>query len=145
MKKVLYTCLLVLLFTSCSHDCNEPTLWNFVDIQVSAGDWMYTNRTDNNYYFVEVSVPELTKTIFDAGLVKCYRDYNFGTNNAARQELPCVIAKEFNADSGEKFFYTETIDYEYGIGYVRLMFSVSDFDYDASAPGNEHFRLVLQH
>jgi len=140
MKKLLYACLLVMLLVSCED--HEPCLrWNFVDIQVYKADWQIS--ADSAFYSASVNVPEITLKAFQAGLVKCYRDYNYGSQTPSRQELPCVFAKEENI-GGNIFRYTEILDYEYAVGSITLFYTVSDFDYNASKPDDMHFRLVIQ-
>ena len=56
---------------------------------------------------------------------------------AQKNLLPYVLHK----DDGE-FFYTETIDFEYGINWARIYYTISDFAYEGNPPAME-FDVVI--
>ena len=72
----------------------------------------------------------ITGNVFDKGEVKAYlvKDRN-DLNYARKHALPYVLHKEEYVN-GEWVFYTETIDFTYGIGWVEFNYRVSDFAYE---------------
>lgn len=121
------------------------TLLQPILIDVPAANWAYTESDEGDFFVATVEVPELTEDIFDFGLVKMYRTYDYDTPNAWQIEMPYVrhLREEYG---GSVINYTETVDYEFGIGTICIYYTVSDFYYDLedmSIPGDMYFRCVL--
>lgn len=132
--------------------CNKQEIIKGVEfesilINVPQKSWNYTNDDSNNYFYATVDMPEITEYAFDNGLIKVYRTYNFDTNNPTQIELPYVRPMErYFPDDDFWEFYTEQIDYEYGIGTMTLFFTMSNFDYELDEsliPENMQFRCVI--
>lgn len=122
--------------------------WKVIDLKVTS--WNYTDTPNNNYFYADFNVPELTQFIYDYGMTQCYIEYDSGTEQRTQQLLPCVRHKEeqvTNADNTTTWvFYTETIDYDYVVGNVRIYYTLSDFNYELDTsfvPSAMNFRLVL--
>lgn len=122
--------------------------WKIIDLKVDT--WNYSNAANNNYFYADFNVPELTEFIYDYGLAQCYIEYDSGTEQRTQQVLPMSRHKEeqiVNAGGETQWvFYTETIDYDYGIGNVRIYLTQSDFNYEIDTkwePDPMLFRLVL--
>lgn len=151
MKKLCVTLLAALLLAACTGPMGpagkdgDSTQWKVIDITVKATDWVYSNNADNNFFSATFSVPLLTEFIYDYGLTQCYVEYNKGTNNKTQQLLPSVRSYEVHDNASNAWIpYTQTIDYEYGVGSVTFFVTNSDFIYDnVSSPGAMDFRLVL--
>ncbi len=124
--------------------------FKILDFEIPSGSWNYSGPTGsidrNNYYFYYTfDVPELTADIYDNGSVQAYREFDSGTNKAAQHQLPLVQHIEVE-DGDSMYFYTETTDYEYGVGQISFFFTMSDFYYevdDSQLPSDMHFRVVL--
>ncbi|MCQ2331148.1 MAG: hypothetical protein MJZ55_04080 [Paludibacteraceae bacterium] len=150
--------------TSCKGEKGDPGMnveWKIVDIDVNAGDWIYTQDTDpgryqwdNNYFYVGYDVPSLTKFIFTDGTVHAYVVYQNGNKEDVQRPLPFSQHKEafvVDAEGNEqRIFYTETYDYVYGAGWVEFNYRASDFAYEdgeimdpATKPTAKSFRLVF--
>ena len=121
-----------------------------IDLSASGSQWQYTNDNNNNYYMASFDMPEITQEIYDNGVVQVYREYDTGTANAVQLLLPNTRHKEyaFTNDEGETqwAFFSETTDYEYGIGRLNVFFTASDFGYEDDSsivPEDMHFRCVL--
>ena len=175
MDKFLVSCIVFcsVFLTSCigpKGEKGEPGLpgegmnWKIVDIDVLEADWEYgvaaeaenpDEQYNNHYFFKEVEVPALDEFIYLNGNVKCYviHNYNFDApkeiaENEYQRELPYTrhYEKCVNEATNQWEFYTETVDYIFGIGRVEFHFRASDFKYEEDKsykPGNHHFRLVL--
>ena len=143
MKKFLLFAL-ILCMTSCIVNSDEPctctpgTSSKTITIKVKASDWQYSDQGNNNYFYVGADVPEITEHVFDKGEVKAYlvKDRN-NSYYARKHVLPYVMHKEeFVNQLNDWVFYTETIDFTYGIGWIELNFRASDFAYELGVNPN---------
>ncbi|MDD7528318.1 MAG: hypothetical protein PUK04_02465 [Bacteroidales bacterium] len=158
MKRVLFLMLTALLLVACEGpqgpqgpkgDQGDPGVgtWKIIDLKVDK--WQYSNAANNNYFYADFNVPELTAFIYDYGMTQCYIEYNSGTEDRIQQLLPISRHREESVTEGGEtkwVFYTETIDYDYGIGNVRIYLTQSDFNYEIDTtwePEPMLFRLVL--
>ncbi|MCQ2335309.1 MAG: hypothetical protein MJZ89_05670 [Paludibacteraceae bacterium] len=160
MKK-LFTFLSVMLMALSFASCRGPqgpkgdpgrdglVFYKVIDLDVTSNQWGYSDQDNNNYFFAKFNVPELTWDIYNNGIIKVYREYNTGSNNASQVELPFVRHNEYLSNSnGQQFwgFYTETVDYEFTAGQVIIYYTASDFDYELDTsfvPEGMHFRLIM--
>lgn len=149
MRKLLYALTLlgiILVLGSCQ---GEPGRDGFgviktIDLKVPQSSWNYSNLTDNNYFYAVVDMPEITGDVFDNGLIKVYRTYNFDSQNASQVELPYVRPIEYEY-KGNRYSYEEHVDYELFIGKIMICYTTSDFDYEANdsfVPEAMRFRIV---
>ena len=129
---------------------NGSVNFKIIDLSVSGNQWQYPGLDNNNYFMASFDIPELTQDIYDNGLVQVYREYDTGTANAVQLLLPNTRHKEFSYvdDNGDTQwgFFSETTDYEYGVGKLNVFFTASDFDYEIDTtfnPEDMRFRLVL--
>lgn len=138
------------IFSSCFEE--QPIGMQTILINVTEASWNKTKADNNNYFYATVDVPELTEDIFDAGLVKMYRTFDFDRKNASQMELPYTWQYEYNTGVKDKEgkdiweFYSEHISYEFNIGSVSIYYTVSDFNYELDSkwsPEAMQFRLVL--
>lgn len=121
------------------------TLTNIV-VNVPREAWQYSGMPDNNYFFATVKMPEITSTVYKKGLVKMYRSYDIDNENSTQMELPYVRLNEYIYGDNQKGFYTETVDYEFGVGNMSIYYTASDFDYEddhSFVPEAMQFRCVI--
>lgn len=155
MKKI--TCFLLVIASVAFSSCVGPqgpqgpqgepgtsTQWKIINLTVPTGNWELASNDDdtNPYYYATFDVPELDDFIYDQGLTKCYIEFNRGTDNAYQQELPYVRHFEAYNDNNEQIIWTQTVDYDFGIGFVNVYVTFSDFFVD-ERPETMDFRLVL--
>lgn len=162
MRKILTALLLAASMAFLSSCEGEPGrdgrdglgVMDVVLINVTQASWSYSNANDNNYFYATVDVPELTGDAFDYGAVKMYRTFNYDKSDAVQMEMPYIRLNEYNTgyrdESGKDIwgFYTETVDYEFGIGYIRIFYTASDFDYELNesfVPEAMQFRCVVMY
>ncbi len=146
MKKLFLLLLAVCALTSCyvEHECPENK--KIIDLQINSNEWEYSNIANNNFFSATFSIPEITPNIYNNGLVQVYREYSTGTSQAVQILLPQTRHNEVEVN-GDWFFFTETVDYEYGVGTLTIFYTVSDFDYELNTsfvPESMHFRAVVQ-
>ena len=130
-------------FSSCNYYPKETvyeTIYesNFktLDLRVDANQWSFSK--EGKYYYCTFKVPELTSTIYNYGVVSCYREYKKGTNDAYQLPLPQTI---HNVDAGNGALYTSTIDFSFAVGLVEIVLTNNDFKY--VAPERMDFRLNM--
>lgn len=131
----------------------ENGTMDIIDIDVPASSWNYSItpaeesnpnlKYQGNYFWAELSVPQLTDRACMDGLVKVYKK---NPDRATQTELPFTRHKEIYNGPGNRYFYTETIDYEFGEGVIFIYYTVSDFDYEVDSqfvPESMRFRCVI--
>ncbi len=133
------------MFTACEYQNVYPketiytTNSKTLDIHVLSADWTYSSK--GGYYYYTASVPELTKTIYDTGVITCYREFNYGTANAYRMNLPRVFPM---VDSGSSEVYQQIVDFSFLVGQVEIAVTNSDLKYDLNTnPESMDFRLNM--
>lgn len=146
MEKRIYFAVMVCVlvgFSSCNYYPKETvyeTIYesNFktLDLRVYADQWTFSN--EGGYYYCTFEVPELTSTIYNYGVVTCYREYNKGTNTAYQLPLPQTI---HNREANTGALYTSTIDFSFAVGLVEIVLTNNEFIY--SAPEGMDFRLNM--
>lgn len=126
----------------------HPTV---VLMDVPQKSWNYSAQDNNNYFYATIQMPEITEDVFDKGLIKVYRTFDFDKKDATQIEMPYIRHKEFFAGKDEEGydiwgFYTETVDYEIQIGKITICYTTSDFDYEIDetfVPEVMSFRAVI--
>lgn len=132
MKKIIFFALLLGLSSCIVDNSNPSTSMKTITIKVRSTEWKYTDQSNNNYFYAGVDVPEITSTVFEKGEVKAYlvKDRN-DSYYARKHALPYVMHKEEYVNNNW-LFYTETVDFTYGRGWVEFNFRASDFAYEES-------------
>lgn len=137
-----------LAFSSCTKNTIiEGPQMQTVLINVEKNMWKYSNIDNNNYFMATVKMPEITKDVYQTGLVKMYRVYDFNSSNGSQMEMPYVrLNEQYIPAANQWVFYTETVDYEYGVGQITIFYTASDFDYEIDetfVPDAMQFRCVV--
>lgn len=133
MKKVLISLLVLFTLASCGNTYYvDGAKLETVPLRIDAHEWQYSNQDNNNYFFADFSeMYEINREVFDKGEVKVYLVTNKSTASAQKNPLPYSLhAEEYNGR--EWIFYTQTIDYAFGINWLRIYFSMSDFEYEVN-------------
>ena len=145
MKKILFFAL-ILCMASCTFVEQPGATMKTITVRVKATDWKYSNQGNNNYFYAGVDVPEITSAVFEKGEVKAYlvkdRDDSY---YARKHALPYVLHKE-DYINDNWVFYTETVDFTYGIGWAEFNFRASDFAYEEDVninPEAMEFDIVI--
>ena len=153
MKKYLFICLMAVVaagMTSCNND-KECTCvpcqfrQQTLDLVVLQKDWQFDNKVQ--MYFYRFDVPELTAEIYNYGEVSINREYNNGTQNAYQVALPETTYQVAELDNGDgtssPYYYQQHVDYAYGIGFVEIGITISDYYYDDFTPESMIFRMQM--
>lgn len=151
MKKILFLIASVLLMTSCLRGPQGPQgpagpglNRNIIDVQVASAQWEYSNANNNNYYYAQVNLPELTKNAYDNGNVQVYL-VSVVNSKEIQTILPTVRHYE-EIQGNDTFYYTQTTDYDYWVGGMEFHITNSDFYYNPdnlNEPGDRWFRIVI--
>ena len=119
-----------------------------VDLVVTQDKWTFDEGA--NMFFCHFNVPELTEQVYNYGEVSVTREYNSGTKNAYPVALPetsYTVEYENAENTGEvlnTFYYAQHVDYAFGIGFVEVFYTISDFFYpEGEKPEGMLFRLQL--
>ena len=135
MKKVLLASLIGLLFASCGNIYNfEGATLKTIQLHVRESMWKF----DECLFYYEFHRPELTREVFDKGVVDAYLVRNGDSYDTAyKNPLPYVVPLSENGA-----LYFETVDFEYGEGWIRFYYTTSDFIY-GSSPSAMDFDVVI--
>jgi len=112
------------------------------DFTVASADWQLRapdDKPNERYYRYEFDYNELTDEMCDIGIVSAYFVYDDGYQNP----LPSTKFHSFE-ENGQKFYYSQTIDYEYAPGKIIFIVTNSDF-YTDEKPGTMTFRVITHY
>ena len=125
----------------CQHEPVIPCQFNkkTIDLVAKTTDWSFD--TGANMYYCHFDVPELTQAVYDYGEISVNREYNSGTPKAYQVALPetTYLTEKVN---NQDYFYQQHIDYAYGVGFVEIFLTFSDYVYDQQ-PDPMIFRMQL--
>ena len=112
-----------------------------IDLAVSKDKWDFDKST--NQFFCHFEVPELTAQVYDYGEVSVNREYNSGTQRAYQVALPETSYK-VEQDGENTFYYAQLVDYAYGVGFIEVFYTISDYFYpEGFTPEGMVFRAQL--
>lgn len=155
MKKIIFILLSVLTLCACEGPMGpqgpqgpqgEGMNWAIEDISVSANQWSLTQYADNNYYVAKYTLPVLTSFIYTDGNVNAYVYLQLEDGREVQHPLPYVYHMEQIQNDGSAYFYTRTISFVYGVGYIQFEVRDSDFEYEVDStikPEAMDFRVVM--
>lgn len=159
MKKILLFITMALAMTACvgprgpqgpvgpQGPQGEGITRKIVDVQVRSNQWEYTYETDNNLYYAQVSLSEITRDVYDVSNVNVYMIYTDAHGKEIQTMLPSVRHYEYyDANQGAYFGYTQTTDFDYWVGGMEFHITNSDFYYNPdnlNEPGDRTFRIVI--
>jgi hypothetical protein len=145
MKKILFFALL-LCMASCTVVEQPSRKTKTITVRVEAANWKYSDLGNNNYFYAGIDLPEITQAVFEKGEVKAYLVQDrYDSYYARKNLLPYVLHKE-DYINDNWVFYTETVDFTYGIGWGEFNFRASDFAYEESLdinPEGMEFDIVI--
>ena len=94
-------------------------------------------------FFCHFTVDMLTAEVYNYGEVSVSREYNSGTNKAYQVALPETSYK-VEQDGENKFYYAQLVDYAYGVGFIEVFYTISDYFYpEGFTPEGMVFRAQL--
>ena len=146
MKKLLiFTTLLAIMFSACEGPMGpqgEPgneNYWHNETFTVHSNAWQLEGQQGElgSYFYYDKAVPQLTNNVFKEGIVLVY----LHTLSSVKNVMPYVLHKGDEDHLGE-IFWTQTYDYDFEPGYVRLRVTYSDF-ITSIRPATETFSLIL--
>lgn len=125
--------------TSCSDD--SPTFnSDQISITVSANEWEWSNIDPEiegeGYFVVRKSVPQLTRYIFDNGVISVYRVLDDGVMVG----LPSLGT--YGYGTTERDYYTEYIGYEFNPGEITFFIETTDLSEGYPSDMNFELRMV---
>ena len=146
MKKYLLIGLVAMMglgMTGCtinsSSEPSERMHKQTIDLNVKASSWIWDAGA--NMYYCHFDLPELTSDIYNYAEVSINREYNTGSSKAYQVALPetTYLTEKVN---NQDYFYQQHIDYAYGVGFVEIFLTFSDYIYDQQ-PDPMVFRMQL--
>ena len=153
MKKYVFIsmmALVTLVFTGCEK--NEPCQFHkkTIDLLVNTNEWKFDDNA--HQFYVRFNIDLLTANVYDYGEVSISREMTDAQNNPYQVALPMSLFMVETVDDGNggttDIFYTQHIDYRYGVGYVEIQLTNSDLAYETNGsdfvkPESMVFRMQL--
>ena len=147
MKKYLLIGLVAMMglgMTGCtinsSSEPSERMHKQTIDLNVKANSWVWDAGA--NMYYCHFDLPELTSDIYNYAEVSINREYKTGTKDAYQVALPETTYLT-TVVNNQDYFYQQHIDYAYGVGFVEIFCTISDYYYEGFTPDAMKFRLQL--
>ena len=148
MKSEKYVILCLMAFVSVvMSGCyvNEPSQPRFhkmnVDFDVPKNAWAYD--AENRWFSYYYQSPDITASIYDYGTWTMSHEYNPGTKDAYLIQLPEFLFNEIALTDTTSYYYTQRLDYEVGVGYIRVYVTNSDYIYEGWVPDAMHFHMQI--
>ena len=135
------------LLTGCEK--GQPFHKKTIDLTVTSAQWDFDQNA--NMFFCHFDIPELTENVYNYAEISVNHEYNSGKNNAYQVALPETIYKvEYEKDDKDSIintvYYQQHLDYAYGVGFVEVFCTISDFYYEESwTPDAMLFRLQMSY
>jgi hypothetical protein len=151
MKKVLFLLsAAVWLLASCEGPAGRDGLdgegmyWFVDDYPVYSNQWQLVNGVDQlgSYYKASISVPQLTRKIFEEGNVFCYM-YQRVDGREVQTLLPFTVPYG-RMEGHTELLWTETFACDFSPGTITFYVNYSDF-YTSNRPETTTFRVVLNY
>lgn len=128
----------------------QPFHKKTIDLTVTSAQWDFDQSA--NMFFCHFDIPELTENVYNYAEVSVSHEYNSGKNNAYQVALPETIYKveyevnEATGDTTNTFYYAQHLDYAYGVGFVEVFCTISDYFYpEGWTPDPMLFRLQMSY
>lgn len=135
--------LVSVLMTGCY--VNEPSQPRFhkmnIDFDVPQSAWAYDAM--NGWFSYYYQTKDLTTAIYDYGTWTMSHEYNPGKENSYLIQLPEFFFNEIQLTDSTSYYYTQRLDYEVGVGYIRVYVTNSDYIYDDWVPDAMHFHMQI--
>jgi hypothetical protein len=131
--------LVALCLSSCS--TNEPSSRSLrtttIDFRVPQSAWSFDNV--NKWYSYYYQSSQMSEQVYNYGTWTMSHEYNPGTANAYMIALP-----EFQFMQDGNTYYSQRIDYEVGLGYIRVYVTNSDYTYPENwKPDEMYFHMQI--
>lgn len=128
----------------------QPFHKKTIDLTVTSAQWDFDQSA--NMFFCHFDIPELTENVYNYAEVSVSHEYNSGKNNAYQVALPETTYKveyevnEATGDTTNTFYYAQHLDYAYGVGFVEVFCTISDYFYpEGWTPDAMLFRLQMSY
>ena len=119
--------LVCLCLSSCS--TNEPSSRSLrtmtIDFRVPQNAWAFDDQ--NKWYSYYYPTSDISERVYNYGTWTMSHEYNSGTKDAFMIALPEFRFKQAYDDQQQIVNYSQRIDYEVGLGYIRVYITNSDF------------------
>lgn len=160
MKKFFLFISLALLISSCrgpmgpmgpaGHNGKDGKDAEFqvIELTIRSDQWEFSQWEDNNLYFAQFEMPEISADVYKYGNVQVYQKVKPNQGSEFKTPLPNVSHIEYEdpVGSGTYYSYTRTTDYSYWPGWIEIHITYSDFIYnpeDLGEPGDRDFTVVI--
>ena len=131
--------LVILCLSGCSS--NEPDSHTTIDFRVPKTAWAFDDQ--NKWYSYYFQTSQITKHVYNYGTWTMSHEYNSGTADAYMIALPEFRFKQTLDEHDQIVNYSQRIDYEVGVGYIRVYLTNSDYMYDPTDLEEMYFHMQI--
>lgn len=135
--------LVCLCLSSCS--TNEPSSRSLrtmtIDFRVPQNAWAFDDQ--NKWYSYYYPTLDISERVYNYGTWTMSHEYNSGTKDAFMIALPEFRFKQAYDDQQQIVNYSQRIDYEVGLGYIRVYITNSDYQYEPADLEEMFFHMQI--
>lgn len=114
--------------------------WFKKSYTIKPADWVLDGATNalESFYYADIEIKDLNNQVYKEGTVIAYME----TNTGVKVGMPYV--RHYGIPDGDgKYFWTETLDFDYTDGSIRFYLTYSDFNTETKPSENITFHIVM--
>lgn len=119
----------------------EGVHWFNKAYTIKSTDWILDGNSNDlgSYYYTDIILNDLNDEIYQWGTVIAYIEATPG----AKIGMPYITHKGFTDETGKTSLWTETYDFDYTSGSIRIYLTYSDFVTEIKPSQDLTFHVVM--
>ncbi len=115
-----------------------------IDYTIKSTDWQVQALENGaSWIYVQLDVPQIVKNVVDYGSVTVSRRLFDENNKTVWTPLPCVLPQALDYGTENEYLYSNYLDYEWGVGYVMVYYTATDFKLDEGGDPEMDLRVTI--
>lgn len=115
-----------------------------IDFTIRSTDWE-VQELDGGACLIyrQLDVPQITSNVVNYGDVTVSRKLKDANGNVVWTPLPCVRAQYMDYGTVDEYLYSTYLDFEWGLGYVMVFYTATDFKLDEEGDPAMDLRVTV--
>ena len=115
-----------------------------IDFTIRSTDWD-VQELDGGACLIyrQLDVPQITSNVVNYGDVTVSRKLKDANGNVVWTPLPCVRAQYMDYGTVDEYLYSTYLDFEWGLGYVMVFYTATDFKLDEEGDPAMDLRVTV--